>query len=108
MTLWSMGVAAEANMPADGQKRPLDKNGSRGKEPVSKRAKAQSVSEEKRHCWLIVNINYNKSMRISILDSKLRYGQRLWLVGSTLTWTLPQDMLRSAEKRTKKLLRMEM
>ena len=42
-----------------------------------------------------------ESMRISILDSKLRYGQRLWIVGSTLTWTLPQDMLFGQEKDKK-------
>lgn len=42
VTLWSMGTATE---PTNGQKRPLEKN---GEEPVSKRAKAQSISEEKK------------------------------------------------------------
>jgi len=47
-------------------------------------------------------------MRISILNFRSRYGHRLWLVGSILTWTLPQNMVRSVEKRTKNIARMEM
>ena len=48
VTLWSMGTATEAIAPTDAQKRYLNKCGSSGEQPVSKRAKTQSSSEDKR------------------------------------------------------------
>ena len=74
VTLWSMGIAAEANIPADGQKRPLDKNGSRGEEPVSKRAKAQSVLEENKGLLA----DYEHQLQQKHEDKYSRFQIKIW------------------------------
>ena len=50
------------------------------------------LQKKKGHWWIIMSSNCMRT-KFNILDFKLRYEQRLWLVVSILTWTLPQDML---------------
>ena len=78
--LWSIGATPEEIY----QKRPLDKNGSSSEEPISKRTKAQCISEEKK----ALLADYEHQMH----EDKCSIFQ-MWLVGNALAWTISQDML---------------
>ena len=73
-TSWSMGATTEANVPTDAQKRPLDKSGSSGGQPVLKRAKTQSTSEEKR----ALVANYEQQLQQKHEDKYSRFQIKIW------------------------------
>ena len=74
VTLWSMGATTETNAPTDVQKRPLDKSGSSGEQPVSKRSKTQSTSDEKR----ALVANYEQRLQQKHEDKYSRFQIKIW------------------------------
>ena len=74
VTLWSMGTATEAIASTDAQKRSLDKSGSSGEQPVSKRAKTQSSSEDKR----VLVVDYEQQLQQQHGDEYSRFQIKIW------------------------------
>ena len=73
--LVSMGTATEAIAPTDVQKRSLDKSGSSGEQPVSKQAKTQSSSEDKR----TLVADYEQQLQQKHGDKYSRFQIKIWM-----------------------------
>jgi hypothetical protein len=109
VTLWSTGATTEANAPTEAQKRPLEKSGSGGEQYVSKRAKTQSSSEDKR----ALVADHEQQLQQKHGDKYSRFQTKIWAEAlasgqySELD-TPPGYAMFGREKDKKKLARTEM